>query len=77
MPVRNRSDFKQVLSTLHRLQQEAGEEPHLPSSSQKHSSGSWYGVHFLQDEIGKVPDGLLAIQKVKKEVCQVLSERDY
>ena len=29
MPLRIRSDFKQVLSTLERLQQEAGEEPHV------------------------------------------------
>ena len=29
MPLRNRSDFKQALSTLQRLQQEAGEEPQL------------------------------------------------
>ena len=32
MPLRHRSDFKQALSTLQRLQQEAGEEPHVPSS---------------------------------------------
>ena len=29
MPLRHRSDFKQALSTLQRLQQEAGEEPHV------------------------------------------------
>ena len=44
MPLRNRSDFKQALSTLQRLQQEAGEEPHMPTYS--------YGI-------GKVPGGLL------------------
>ena len=32
-------------------------------------------VHFLHGGIGKVPGGLLTIQKVKKEVSQVLSER--
>ena len=31
MPLRHRSDFKQALSTLQRLQQEAGEEPHVPT----------------------------------------------
>ena len=36
MPLRNRSDFKQALSTLQRLQQEAGEEPHVPTYSYKH-----------------------------------------
>ena len=35
-PLRNRSDFKQALSTLERLQQEAGEEPHVPTNSYKH-----------------------------------------
>ena len=33
MPLRHRSDFKQALSTLQRLQQEAGEEPHVPTYS--------------------------------------------
>ena len=37
--------------------------------------GSWHRVHLLHDGIGKVPDGFLTIQKVKKEVSQVLSER--
>ena len=32
-------------------------------------------VHLLHGGIGKVPGGLLKIQKVKKEVSQVLSER--
>ena len=36
MPLRHRSDFKQALSTLQRLQQEAGEGPHVPSYSYKH-----------------------------------------
>ena len=36
MPLRNRSDFKQARSTLERLQQEAGEEPHVPTYSYKH-----------------------------------------
>ena len=31
MPLRHRSDFKQAVSTLQRLQQEAGEEPHVPT----------------------------------------------
>ena len=36
MPLRNRSDVKQALSTLQRLQQEAGEEPHVPTYSYNH-----------------------------------------
>ena len=49
MPLRHRSDFKQALSTLQRLQQEAGEEPHVPTCSYKHkqweaqsSSSTWW-----------------------------------
>ena len=50
MPLRNRSDFKQALSTLERLQQEAGEEPYVPTYSYKHkqwqsaqsSSSTWW-----------------------------------
>ena len=33
MPLSHRSDFKQALSTLQRLQQKAGEEPHVPTFS--------------------------------------------
>ena len=50
MPLRHRSDFKQALSTLQRLQQETGEEPHVPPYSYKHkqselaqsSSSTWW-----------------------------------
>ena len=50
MPLRHRSDFKQALSTLQRLQQEAREEPQVPIYSCKHkqwqlaqsSSSSWW-----------------------------------
>ena len=31
IPLRNRSDFKQALPTLVRLQKEAGEEPYVPT----------------------------------------------
>ena len=37
--------------------------------------GSWHRVHLLHGGIGKAPGGLLTIQKVKKEVSQVWSER--
>ena len=36
MPLRHRLDFKQALSTLQRLQQEAEEEPQVPTYSYKH-----------------------------------------
>ena len=51
MPLRNFSDFKQALSTLERLQKEAGEEePYVPTYSYKHkqwqlaqsSSSTWW-----------------------------------
>ena len=50
LPLRNRSDFKQALSTLESLHQEAGEEPYVPTYSYKHkhwqlaqsSSSTWW-----------------------------------
>ena len=49
MPLRHRPDFKQALSTLPRLQQEAGEEPQVLTYSYKHqqrgarsSSSTWW-----------------------------------
>ena len=50
LPLRKRSDFKQALSTLERLHQEAGEEPFVPTYSYKHkqrqsassSSSTWW-----------------------------------
>ena len=49
MSLRHRPDFKQALSTLQRLQQEAGEEPQVLTYSYKHqqwearsSSSTWW-----------------------------------
>ena len=39
------------------------------------NNGSWHRVHLLHGGIGKFLGGLLTVQKVKKEVSQVLSER--
>ena len=75
MPLRHRPDFKQALYTLQRLQQEAGEEPHVPSFFKSTNNGSWLRVHLLHGGIGKAPGGPLAIQKVVKDVSQVLSEQ--
>ena len=49
MPLKQRPDFKQALSTLHRLQQEAEEDPQVRTHSNKRqqwaqgsSSSSWW-----------------------------------
>ena len=73
MPLRHRSDFKQALSTLERLHQEAGEEPLCPLIPTGTNNGSRHRVRPQHGGIGKVPGGLLKLQKVKKEVSQVLS----
>ena len=74
MPLRHRPDFKQALSTLQRLQQEAREEPQVPTYSYKpkqwearSSSSTWWNW--------QVHGGLLIIPKVEKEMNQVSSER--
>ena len=69
MPLRHRPDFKQALSTLQRLQQEAGDEPQVPSYSYKHQQ--WEAVHLLHGGIGKAHGGLLIILKVKTEMHHV------
>ena len=73
MPLRHRSNFKQALSTLQRLQKEAGEEPQVLSCSHKHNGR--HEVHLLHGGIDKVHGGLLIFPKVKKELRQVLNER--
>ena len=70
IPLRNRSDFKQALSTLERLQQEAGEEPHVPTYSYKHKQwqlaqsssstwwnwqGSWWSSYDSESDGGGEP----------------------
>ena len=74
MPLRHRPDFKQALSTLQRLQQEAGEEPQVPLTLTNTNNGR-HAVHLLQGGIGKVHGGLLIIPNVKTKMHQVLSER--
>ena len=73
MPLRHRLDFKQALSTLQRLQQEAGEEPQVLTLT--NTNNGRHAVHLLHGGIGKVHGGLLIIPKVKTEMHQVLSER--
>ena len=68
MPLRHRSDFKQALSTLQRLQQ-AGEEPHVLAYSYKHQQweersssstwwnwqGSWWSSYNSESQEGGEP----------------------
>ena len=75
MPLRHRPDFKQALSTLERLQQEAREEPQVPLLTLTNTNNGRHAVHLLHGEIGTILGGLLVIPKVKKEMHQVLSER--
>ena len=69
IPLRNRSDFKQALSTLERRQQEVGEEPHVPTSYYKHKQweaqsssstwwnwqGSWWSSYNSESQEGGEP----------------------
>ena len=71
LPLRKRSDFKQALCTLERSHQEAGEEPFVPTYSYKHKRNR-HRVRSLHGGSGKIPGGLLKIQKVKEEACKVL-----
>ena len=69
MPLRHRSNFKQALSTMQRLQQEAGEEPQVPTYSYKHQQwearsssstwwnwqGSWWTPYHSESQDGDAP----------------------
>ena len=67
MPLRQRPDFKQALSTLQRLKQEAGEEPQVPSykhqqlEARSSSStwwnwqGSWLTPYHSESQDGDAP----------------------
>ena len=53
VPLRHRSDFKQALSTMHRLQQEAGEEPHVSTYSNKHKTMGGTKFIFYMVELAR------------------------
>ena len=67
MPLRQRPDFKQALSTLHRLQREAEEDPQVPtysnesqqwaqsSSSWWNWQGSWWTLYPSESHDGDAP----------------------
>ena len=64
LPLRERSDFKQALSTLERLHQEDGGDQFAPTYSYMHKQGSRHRVRPLHGGNGKTLGGLL---KKKKE----------
>ena len=90
MPLRHRSDFKQALSTLQRLQQEAGEEPHVPTYSYKHKQwearsssstwwnwqGSWTPYHSENQE-GDAPSIELKVRPVACSIWQASSKKTF
>ena len=47
MPLRHRLDFKQALSILQRLQQEAGEEPQVPTFLQTPTMGGTQFIFYM------------------------------
>ena len=69
MPLRHRLGIKQAVSTLQRLQQEAGEEPQVPTYSYKHQQwearsssstwwnwqGSWWTPYHAESQDGDAP----------------------
>ena len=56
MPLRNRSDFKLVLSTLQRLQKRSRRRTtRAYFTLTSTNNGSWHKVHLLHDGFGKVP----------------------
>ena len=75
MPLRHLSDFKQALSTCNDYNKKQEKNHTCLLTLTSTNNGHWHRVHLLHGGIGKVPGGLLTIQKVKKEVSQVLSER--
>ena len=70
MPLKHRPDFNQALSTLQRLQQEAREEPQVPTYSYKHQQwearrssstwwirqGSWWTHYHSESQDGDEPN---------------------
>ena len=74
MPLTHRPDFKQALSPLQRLQQEAGEEPQVLFDLTNTNNGK-RAVHLLHGGTDKAHGGLLIVLKVKTEMLLLLSER--
>ena len=91
MPLRHRSDFKQALSTLQRLQQEAGEEPQVPTYSYKHQQwearsssstwwnwqGSWWTPSHSESQEGDAPSIEWTVRPVACSLWQDSSEKTF
>ena len=71
VPVTHRPDFKQALSTLQQLKQEAEGASQAPTYS--HRNQQWHRVRLLGG-IGNVHGGLLIPMKVTMEMNQALTE---
>ena len=91
MPLRHRPDFKQALSTLQRLQHEAGEEPQVPTYSYKHQQwearsssstwwnwqGSWWTPYHSESQDGDAPIIEWTERPVSCSIWQESSEKDF
>ena len=66
MPLRHRSDFKQALSTLQRLQQETEEEPHVPTYSYKHKTKGGTKFIFYMVELARLLVVFLQFRKSRR-----------
>ena len=76
MPLRHRSDFKQALSTLQRVRQEAGEKTlraYLLLQAQTMEVGTEFIFNMV--ELARLLVFFFFNSEVKKDVSQVLSER--
>ena len=70
----NRSDFKKRCLSENDYKKVEKNHTCLLTFTSTYT-GSWHRVHLLHGGIGKIPIGLLTIQKAKEEASQVLNER--
>ena len=71
--LRHRSDFKQACLPCNDYNKKQEKNTCLLIITRT-NSGSWHKVHLLHGGIGKVPGGLLIIQKVKEEASKSLGK---
>ena len=91
MSLRHRSEFKQALSTLQRWQQEAGEEPQVPTYSYKHQQwearsssstwlnwqGSWWTSYQSESQEGDAPSIECMVRPVACSIWQASSKKTF
>ena len=91
MPLRHRPVFKQALSTLQRLQQEAEEEPQVPTCSNKPKQweaqgssstwwnwqGSWWTPYHSESQEGDAPSIEWTVRPVTCSIWQASSKKDF